>query len=94
MIVTDLAEVFQKQFNCFGESTKKNLTISVLLEKQVKIINKKGKEITKTISYRLKFIYSTWFMGRTLSNLVKHFAGRIHKIKYKYRHNDKKCETF
>ena len=33
-------------------------------------------------------------MGRTLSNLVKNFAGRIHKIKYKHRRNDKKCETF
>ena len=42
-----------------------------------------------TISYRLQFIDSTKFMASSLSNL----AEEIHKIKRKYGHNDKKCET-
>ena len=31
-------------------------------------------------------------MGRLLSNLVVNLAEGFHKIKFKYRHNDKKCE--
>ena len=32
-------------------------------------------------------------MAISLSNLVKNFAEGIHKVKCKYEHNDKKCET-
>ena len=33
-------------------------------------------------------------MGSLLSNLVVNLAEGIHKIKFKYRHNDKKYETW
>ena len=36
---------------------------------------------------------STRFMASSLSNLVNNFAEEIHKIKCKYEHNDKKCES-
>ena len=32
-------------------------------------------------------------MASSISNLVNNLAERIHKIKRKYGHNDKKCET-
>ena len=32
-------------------------------------------------------------MASSLSNLVNNLAKEIHKVKYKYGHNDKKCET-
>ena len=57
------------------------------------MIVKNGEEITKTISYRLQFIDSARFMTSSLSNLVNNFAEVIHKIKCKYKNNDKKCET-
>ena len=57
------------------------------------MIVKNGEEITKTISYRLQFIDSARFMTSSLSNLVSNFAEVIHKIKCKYKNNDKKCET-
>ena len=30
----------------------------------------------------------------SLSNIVNNLAGKIRKINCKYKHNDKKCETF
>ena len=48
-------------------------------------MSKNGKEITKTISYRI--------MASSLPNLVNNLAEGIHKIKCKYGHDDKKCET-
>ena len=33
-------------------------------------------------------------MGGSLSNLVNNLAEGIHEIKCKYRHSDKKCETW
>ena len=33
-------------------------------------------------------------MSRSLSNLVKNLAERVHKTKCKYEHNDKNCEAF
>ena len=50
-------------------------------------------EITQRISYMLQFIDSARFMASSLSNLVNNFSEGIHKIKCKYRHNDKKCKT-
>ena len=33
-------------------------------------------------------------MTGSLSNLVNNLSDGIHRIKYKYGHDDKKCETF
>ena len=50
---------------------------------------KKEEESTKTLSYGVKFIDSTSW----LSSLVNSLSEENHKIKCKYGHNDKKCET-
>ena len=47
----------------------------------------------KIISYRLQFIDSSRFMANSLSNIVINNAEGIHKIKCKYDHDDKNCET-
>ena len=41
----------------------------------------------------LQFIDSARFMSSSLSNLVSNFSEGIHRIKCKFRHDDKKCET-
>ena len=43
--------------------------------------------------YILQFIDSARFMASTLLNLVNNFSEGIHRIKCKYRHDDKKYET-
>ena len=39
-----------------------------------------------------QFIDSARFMASPLSNLVSYPSKRIHRIKCKYGHDDKKCE--
>ena len=57
---------------------------------KVTTIDKNEEIITKIISDKLQFI-ATRFIASALSNFVNNLSERIHKIKYKYRHDDKKC---
>ena len=41
----------------------------------------------------LQFIDSARFMASLLLNLVNNLFEEIHRIKCKYEHEDKKCET-
>ena len=41
----------------------------------------------------LEFIGSARFMANSLSNLVNNLCKEIHRIKCKFEHNEKKCET-
>ena len=54
---------------------------------EVKRIDKNEKQITKTISYKLKF------MASSLSNLVDNFAEGICIIRSKIAHSNAKCEA-
>ena len=69
------------------------MTFVVPIEKEVTKIDKNEEKIAKNISYRLQFIDSSRFMASSLSNLANNVFEEIHKIKCKYGHNDKKCET-
>ena len=51
------------------------------------------KILQKNIFYTLQYNNSPRLMGSSLSNLVNNLSKGIHKIKCKFRHNDKKCET-
>ena len=42
----------------------------------------------------MQFIDTTGFTTSSLSNVVNNLVNRIHKIKYKYRQDDKKHEAF
>ena len=92
-IIKKLAEEFKKQFTCLGGNTKKCRIFTVSIEKEVARIEKNREEITKNIHYILQFIDSARFMATSLSNLANNLSKGIHKIKCKYRHDHKKCET-
>ena len=44
------------------------------------------------LSYKLQFIDSARFLAKSLSSFVDNLAEGIHKIKCKYRHDDKRFE--
>ena len=45
------------------------------------------------MSYVLEFIDSTGFPASSLSNLLNNLSEGLHRIKFKFGHDDKKCET-
>ena len=78
-----LAEEVIKQFTCLGENTEKYITFTVPIEKEVRRIEKNGKEITKNVFYILQIIDSARVMESLLSNLINNLFEEIHKIKFK-----------
>ena len=82
-IIKELANEFEGQFECLGENIEKYKTLSILIEKELKNIDKDDNENVVTIFYKIKFIDSTRFMASSLSNLVDNLAEGIHKIKCK-----------
>ena len=92
-VIKELAEEFKIQFTCLGENIENYITLTVPIEKKVRRIDKNGENITKNISYILQFIDSARFRASSLSNLVNNIFEGIYRIKCKYGHDDKKCET-
>ena len=88
--IKKIAKAFEEEFNCLGENTEKHKTFLVPITKEIKAIDKNWEEIVKTISYKLQFIGSARGAASLLSNFVGTLAERVHKIKCKYRHNNKK----
>ena len=88
-VIKELAEEFKKRYTCLGENTKKYITFTVPIEKEVTRIDKNGEEITKNISYISQFIASARFMASSLSNLVNNSFEGTHRIKCKFGHNEK-----
>ena len=66
LIMKELAEEFERSFECSGENTKKYITFSVPIKKQL--------DNGKTITYKVKFIDSYRFMSRSSSNLVDNLS--------------------
>ena len=87
--IKELAE----EFTCLGENTEKCITFTVPIEKEAKRIDKNGEVIAKYKSYILQLIDNARFMASSLSNLVNNLSGGIYRIKCKFGHNNKKCET-
>ena len=83
LISEELAEEFKKQFTCLEENT----------EKEVTRIDENGKEITKHRSYILNLLIAEDSWQAHYQNLFNNLSERIHRIKCKFGHNDKKCET-
>ena len=72
------------------KNTEKYITFTVPTEKDVTRIDKNGEGITKI--YMLDIIIY-WFVASCFSNLVDKISEGIHRIKCKFRHDDKECET-
>ena len=64
----------------FKKNTEKYITFPVPIEKEVKRIDKKK---SKTVSYRLKFVDSSRFMGSSLWDHLKNLAEGIRRTKCK-----------
>ena len=92
-IIKELAEEFKKQFTCLRENTEQYIIFTVSIEKEDSRIDKNGEKITKNTSYILQFVGSARFMASSLSNLVNNLSEGLHRIKFKLKHDDKKCET-
>ena len=73
-IMKKLANEFKGQFECFGENTEKYKTFSVLIEKQIRKVDKDGSDDITTASSKIKFIDSTRFMASSLPNLVNNLS--------------------
>ena len=86
-IIEVFAKELKKQSTCLGENTEKYITFTVLIEKEVTVIYKNEEEVTRNISYILKFIDSARFTASSLSNFINNLSERGHN---KYGYNDKK----
>ena len=74
IIIRELVNEFEGNFECLGENTEKYITFSVPIKKR---IENKNIEIT----YRTKFIDSFRFMATSLSKLVDNLTEGIHNDK-------------
>ena len=72
-VIKNVAEEFEGEFECLGENTKKYLTFSVPIKKEV---TKKDKIVK--ITYKIKFIDSFRFVSTSLSKLVDNLSERVH----------------
>ena len=86
-VIKELAVEFKKQFTSLGENTKKYITLTAPVEKEVTRIDKNGEEIIKHIAYILQFTDSTRFMASSLSNIVNNISEGIYRVKCKYGHD-------
>ena len=86
--IKQLPEELAGKSTCLEENTEKYITFLVPIE--VTRTDKKGKEFTKTISYKLQLVDSRRFIANSSSNLTE----LIHKIKCKYRYDNEKCEMY
>ena len=75
-----LAKGFEGEFSCLAEISEKYKTILVPITKEVKMVDKNGDEITKSIPCKLQFIDSSRSMGSSLSNPVDNLDEGIIKV--------------
>ena len=93
-IIKELAEEFEKQFICLGKNAKKYISFTVPIEEEVTRIDTNWeKKNTKNIYHIIQFIDSARFMANLLQNLVNNLSERVHRIKWKFGYDDKKCEN-
>ena len=92
-IIKELAEKSKEKFTCLGKNTEIYITFTIPIENEVTRTDKNGEEITKNISYILQFIDGARFMASSLPNLVNNLTEGVYRIKRKFGHDDKKCES-
>ena len=68
-IIKELAEEFEREFECLGENTEKYITFSVPIKKEITKKDKDGNDKATKISYKTKFIDSYRIMPTSLSSL-------------------------
>ena len=78
VIIKELTEKFEGEFECLGENTKKYITFSVPVKKEITKKDKNGNDKITKISYKIKFIDSYRFMSTSISNLVSNLSEGLH----------------
>ena len=81
-IIKELAEEFEREFECLGENTEKYITFSVPITKGTTKKDKNGNYKITKISCKIKFIDSCRFMSTSLSNLVSNLSEGLHNDRY------------
>ena len=77
-IINELAEEFEREFECLGENTEKYITFSVPIERETTKKDKNGDDKITKIYYKIKFIDSCRFMSTLLSNLISNLSEGLH----------------
>ena len=80
-VIKELAEKFEGEFECLGENTKKYITFSVPIKKEITKKDKNGNDKITKMSYKIKFIDICRFMSTSLSNLVSNLSEELHSDK-------------
>ena len=83
LIVKELGNETDGQFDCIAENSEKYKTFSVPVKSEAVKIDKEGNKATEFISSSIKFIDRLGFVATSLSNLVDNLSGRIDKLKCK-----------
>ena len=82
-IIKELANEFERQFECFEENKEKYKTFSVPVKREIEKIDKDGNESVETICYKIIIIDSMSFIATSLSKLVDNLTEGICQIKCK-----------
>ena len=78
-IIKELEEEFEGEFECLRENnTKKYITLSVSIKKEITKKYKDDNDKIIKISYKIKFNDSFRFMSTSLSNLVSDLSEGLH----------------
>ena len=77
-IIKNLAEEFEKEFECLGENTEKYITFSVPIKKEITRKDNNGNDKIIKISCKIKFIDSYRFMSTSLSKLIDNLSEDLH----------------
>ena len=77
-IIKELAEEFEREFECLGENIEKYRTFSVPIKKEITKKDKDGNDKTTKISYKIKFIDSFRFISSSLSSLAHNLSEGLH----------------
>ena len=80
--------ILRNNLNVLGENTEKYKTFFVLIEKEIREIDKDGNGDIMAISYNIKFIASARFTVSSISSAIDNLPVVIHKI------NCKDCDCF
>ena len=72
-ITNKLAKKIYGHFQCLGENTEKYITFSVPINEEL--------NIGKTITYKLKFIYSFRFISTSFLSLADNLSEKLHSDK-------------
>ena len=79
--IKELAEEFERQFECLDENTEKYIIFSVPITKEITKIDKDGNDEIVNISHKIKFINSFTFMSSSLSSIVDNLSEGLHSDK-------------